>query len=189
MNLGTFAYKHPVVQDALLFAIEAHGEQRRKYTNEPYYTHPMAVAQLVLDALEGDELFAPDLPEIVAAALLHDVLEDTPETQEALRIRFGSMVADLVVELTDVFVPAPGTNRAERKMRERERLRVVSMYAQTIKVADLLHNMPSIVQHDPQFAPRFIDEKYMLLAVLTRANPKLREAAHAMLRAYALGGT
>jgi (p)ppGpp synthase/HD superfamily hydrolase len=75
---------------ALEFAIAAHAsiDQRRKYTGEPYIVHPIAVAALVRSV--------PHTPEIIAAAYLHDVVEDTPVTIEEIRAEFGDEVAALV---------------------------------------------------------------------------------------------
>lgn len=78
------------------FATDAHGDidQRRKYTGEPYIVHPIAVAELVRSV--------PHTPEMIAAALLHDVVEDTPVTIEGIETEFGARVAELVGWLTDV---------------------------------------------------------------------------------------
>jgi (p)ppGpp synthase/HD superfamily hydrolase len=75
---------------ALEFATTAHASinQRRKYTGEPYIVHPIAVAELVRSV--------PHTPEMIAAAYLHDVVEDTPVTIEEIREEFGPQVAELV---------------------------------------------------------------------------------------------
>ena len=56
-----------------MFAIEAHGDQRRKYTGEPYVVHPIQVADILEKEVEATT-------EMLAAAILHDVVEDTPVT-------------------------------------------------------------------------------------------------------------
>jgi len=159
---------------ALIFATQAHGDQVRKYTNEPYIWHPIEVAQILrANGFEGH---------IIAAALLHDVLEDTDVTVNQLRYEFPEEVVDLVVEVTDVSKPEDG-NRAARKAIDREHLYQASPLGQTLKVADLMSNTRSIVERDPEFAKVYIHEKAALLAVLTRADDGMRQQAQMMLSA------
>lgn len=158
------------------FAKDRHAGQQRRYTGEPYLNHLMMVASLVRQVGADDE--------VTAAALLHDVVEDTRTTNEEVRVYFGDRVADLVAELTDHFPSGTGGNRRERKAKERDRLAAASADAQTIKVADLIDNTRSIMQHDPNFARVYLTEKSNLLDVLTKANPTLlamarRERQHA----------
>jgi hypothetical protein len=76
--------------------------------------------------------------------------------------------------LTDVFISGAGYgNRAERKVREKDRLAKISADAQTIKVADLIDNTKSIVERDPGFAKVYLKEKAAVLAVMTKADPRL----------------
>ena len=150
------------------FATAAHGDQLRKYTGDPYITHPVAVAEMVKDA-GGDE-------NMVNAALLHDVLEDTNVTHSELRaFLFQNFVAvdasdilNLVVELTDVFIKKdfPNLNRLTRKTLEASRLGNASDRAKQIKLMDIEHNSKSIMEHDPKFAKVFLKEKEVLLELL-----------------------
>lgn len=149
-------------------AARAHAEQRRKYTDDPYIVHPRAVAAIVATV--------PHTQDMLAAALLHDVLEDTSLTLAELEAQVGSAVAGLVLELTDQIGLDRG-NRATRKRLEAERLATVSAEAQTIKLADLIDNLRSIVAHDRGFAPVYIAEKEQLLALLTKADNSLRALA------------
>lgn len=155
----------PLTRHALAFAQKAHEGQVRKYTGVPYVLHPIAVAETLF------QIGASDI--VCAAAILHDVLEDTGTTIVDLLAEFGVEVANLVAELTDVYTPRPGVNRAERKRLECERLAQVSAEAQTIKVADLIDNTSNIVEHDPDFAPVYLAEKRELLKVLTKADARL----------------
>src|SRR3990167_5298627 len=79
------------VEKAYLYAKEAHGAQTR-YTGEPYITHPLAVA-LILAQMRMDE-------QTIMAALLHDVVEDTPVEQTDIVEKFGQEVSDLVDGVT-----------------------------------------------------------------------------------------
>jgi len=113
---------------------------------------------------------------MVAAALLHDVLEDTEVTVDVLEELFGSEVADLVLWLTDISKPEDG-NRSTRKALDRQHSAAAPAAAQTIKVADLISNTRTIVEFDPGFARTYLEEKRLLLEVLTRANPALLDQA------------
>jgi len=97
------------------FAYAAHNaiEHRRKYTGEPYTTHLQRVAQLV-ESVDGDE-------SMIAAAYLHDTVEDTSTTIEDIRSAFGDDVAYLVSYLTDISKPDDG-NRKLRKKMDREHI-------------------------------------------------------------------
>lgn len=153
-------------QHAHDFAEKAHAaiEHKRKYTGDPYIVHPEAVAEIVRSV--------PHTPVMVAAAYLHDTVEDTETTIEDIRAEFGAEVAELVGWLTDVSRPEDG-NRATRKSIDRQHCAQAPAAAQTIKVADLIHNSQSILSHDPHFAPVFLREKGALLDVLIRADPAL----------------
>jgi (p)ppGpp synthase/HD superfamily hydrolase len=113
---------------------------------------------------------------MVAAAHLHDVVEDTGVTIETVRDEFGSEVADLVSWLTDVSRPEDG-NRAHRKARDREHTAAAPAEAQTVKLADLISNTRSIMAHDPKFAVTYLEEKRALLAVMTRGDATLMAIA------------
>ena len=160
---------------ALEFAAAAHGEQRRKYTNEPYYHHVINVAATV-SRVPGRSI------EMIEAALLHDVLEDTVVTEDTLRRVFSPLVAFYVLTLTDP--PVAYGNRAERKAFVLEKMRLAAAEAKTIKVADLLDNTDSIVQHDPSFAKVYMREKADLLSVLEGADPELLDQAYRKLITY-----
>jgi hypothetical protein len=85
---------------------------------------------------------------------------------------FGADIAALVGWLTDVSKPEDG-NRAHRKAMDREHSARAPAEAQTIKLADLISNSRSIVKHDPAFARTYLEEKRMLLAVMTKGDPGL----------------
>lgn len=149
-----------LAERAAQFAAQAHAGQTRKGSGLPYFTHCEAVANAVREA-GGTE-------EMVAAAFLHDTLEDTPVTMETLVTEFGPTVAELVKELTDVFTPSafPQFNRRARKQLECARLAHVSPAAKQIKLADIADNASSIEMLDPAFAKVWLVEKAALLAVL-----------------------
>jgi (p)ppGpp synthase/HD superfamily hydrolase len=156
---------------ARVFATAAHAAvaQLRKYTNEPYIVHPTEVVQILTSTVEPTE-------EMIAAAWMHDVVEDTGVSIELVRAEFGSEVSDLVGWLTDVSRPEQG-NRATRKAIDRAHTAAAPAEAQTIKLCDLISNTRSIVAHDPKFAETYLAEKRLLLEVMTKADPRLLERA------------
>ncbi|HEU4556056.1 MAG TPA: HD domain-containing protein [Chitinophaga sp.] len=161
------------------FADRAHGEQTRKYTPDRYIVHPVRVMALCRS-------YTADVT-VLSAALLHDVLEDTPVTKETIYNFLLPIMGDgnavktieLVEALTDVYVKAsyPHMNRRARKAREAERLAHTPTEAQTIKYADIIDNSTEIAQQDPSFAKVFLHEAQQLLRVMTAGNPQLRQQA------------
>lgn len=161
-----------LIAAARVFCIAAHCAvgQKRKYTGEDYFHHPLEVAHLVR-TLAGDWT-----EEMIAAALLHDVVEDTQVTLDQIAREFGTVVASYVEQLTDVSRPEDG-NRAQRKALDREHTAKASPKAKTIKLADLISNSRSIMARDPEFAVVYLAEKRLLLEVLTEGDPALYRMA------------
>jgi (p)ppGpp synthase/HD superfamily hydrolase len=149
---------------AIQFAVTAHGEQKRKYTNEPYVTHPLAVMRIV----QG----VPHTTEMLVAAVLHDVVEDTHVELVEIKEEFGPVVATYVDGLTDISRPEDG-NRATRKTIDRNHTAEQPAEVQTIKLADLIHNTASIEEHDPNFYKVYKQEKIKLLKILTKGDRTL----------------
>lgn len=114
--------------------------------------------------------------DIVAAAWLHDVVEDTHITVNDINDYFGHRVATLVGWVTDVSKPEDG-NRKIRKAMDRDHLAEAPADAQTIKLCDLISNTPSIAENDPSFAKVYLKEKAELLAVMTKGDPELLKIA------------
>lgn len=162
---------------AATFATEAHGSinQRRKYTDEYYIVHPAAVARMVASVTDDEAM--------IAAAWLHDVVEDTPVTLATIHDYFGPDVATLVSELTDVSTLADG-NRKVRKQMELEHTRQASPRAKTVKLADFIDNARSICEHDKKFAPVFMQEMEQFLAVLTEGDVALYAVALGIVQDY-----
>jgi (p)ppGpp synthase/HD superfamily hydrolase len=162
-----------LIQEALMLAIKAHDGQRRKYTGEPYSMHPIGVSKIV-ETVEHT-------PEMVAAALLHDVVEDTPVTFREIKDKFGSTVAEYVHYCTNVSEKEDG-NRAFRKKMDADHFALGPAESQTIKVADLIHNSLTIIPNDQKFFHKaYKYEKQYMMDVLTKADPILKGQAQTML--------
>jgi (p)ppGpp synthase/HD superfamily hydrolase len=168
-----------VYEKALELAVKAHDGQRRKYSMEPYITHPIRVAGIVRPYAAS----SPAHMELMAAAtVMHDVVEDTTVTEEDLRREFPKIVVGLVMEVTNKSKPSDG-NRSVRKEIDRQHLAKASFWGQVIKLADLIDNTDSIVQYDPDFAKVYLPEKIALLDVLTNAPPVLQKEARKQVEA------
>jgi (p)ppGpp synthase/HD superfamily hydrolase len=164
-----------LVRRAYAFAKAAHEAvgQLRKYTSDPYIVHPTEVADIVQTVAHTEVM--------VAAALLHDTVEDTDASMDEIRRLFGHEVADLVEMLTDVSVPTDG-NRAVRKAIDRGHTARASAAGKTIKLADLISNTQSIVANDPGFARIYLGEKASLMDVLREGDPDLWASANRLLQ-------
>lgn len=156
-----------IAYQAMIFAREIHKNQVRKYMGNPYADHLAEVAGIVATV--------DNSPASIAVAWLHDCVEDQGVTLQELEDRFGLAVALGVSGLSDVETG----NRAERKAASRARLAACSGWIQTIKCADLISNTSSIVKHDPKFAATYLEEKRLLLDVMTKADPLLLRVARA----------
>jgi (p)ppGpp synthase/HD superfamily hydrolase len=125
-----FVARSDLVARAYERAASAHQGQRRKDDGSPYITHPVAVAGLLHDAGFDDEL--------IAAALLHDVVEDTDMDSGDLSERFGERVAELVDALSE---DEGIQDYEERKREHREQVADAGSDAIAIYIADKLSNL------------------------------------------------
>lgn len=153
-----------LIQKAKALATIAHRGQLRKYTNEPYIVHPASVAKH-LEIAMADEA-------TIAAAWLHDVIEDCEVPAKQIALLVSQEVADLVLEVTDVSRKEDG-NRATRKAMDLRHLSHTSVRGANIKLADLTDNTESILRHDPHFAKVYLVEKEKALEVLKHGMPEL----------------
>jgi (p)ppGpp synthase/HD superfamily hydrolase len=161
-----------IVDKARKFAERAHKDQKRRYTGEPYFVHLDEVARLC-------DRFGLS-KRAIAAAYLHDTIEDQNVTVINLVVEFGKEIADIVRDLTDT-PPQKGLDREARKKIDLARLEAAGPEAQSIKCADLISNTSSIVKHDPNFARTYLPEKRAVLVVLSKANGGLAAYAWATL--------
>ena len=150
------------LNDVLAFANKAHAGQERKYTGEDYIVHPMRVA---FAGIYAGGCTAKRTA--VAAALLHDVIEDTSVTFEELRLFLSRVFFDhrdtaeimrLVIALTDVYTKDNFIELNRNQRKREERVRMGDTFDSTlyqIKIADMLDNQHSINKYDPSFAKTF----------------------------------
>ncbi len=125
---------------AVAFAAHKHRDQRRKDTDaSPYINHPIQLATVLWQ--EG----AVRDPQVVAAALLHDTLEDTETSWQELRGEFGEDIADVVLEVTDT----KWIKKEVRKRLQVARAAHASGKAKLVKLADKICNLRDVAAHPP----------------------------------------
>lgn len=130
----------PLVERAMRIAAQAHRHHHRKGSDLPYITHPAQAAMILLRAGIDDD-------EILAAALLHDVAEDTEHTLEMLSAEFPPKVVQLVAAMTERKHDDDGRKRSWQERKE-EHLRHIASEpweARAIVLADKLHNLGSML--------------------------------------------
>lgn len=185
----------PIVLAAIEFMTDAHrnhalkpdpvlGGQRRKYSGAHYEVHPIQVAKMVAKSIHND-------PITVAVAILHDCEEDTKRglghIRECFGKRFGNDVAAEIVagvaEVSDVSKAEDG-NRKARKDLDKLHSWNATPERQTVKLADMKSNMPSIVARDPGFARKWVQEKKEQWVGFTAGDPKLYEDMRRMFEKF-----
>ncbi|MEO9885975.1 MAG: HD domain-containing protein [Balneola sp.] len=166
-----------IIEKAKLFANKAHSEidHRRKYSGKPYIVHPEAVAKIVASVTDDYEM--------ICAAWLHDVVEDTPVIIEEIETEFGSNIATLVSELTNVSKPEDG-NRKTIKAIDRSHTKRSTPRAKTIKLADCIDNSRSIIVEDPHFAKVYLKEFALLLPFLSEGDLCLYDEAIQIVKEF-----
>jgi len=167
-----------IVEKAKEWAHAAHDSigQKRKYGGENYWVHTDRVADALKEVGESEE--------VQAAGHLHDVLEDVADknvkfNESVMLIDFGSVITELVKEVTNVYTKEnyPNLNRAKRKHLEHERLAKISKEAKSIKLADIADNVNGVVDNDVGFGKVFVSEKAQLLVYLREGNESLYKKA------------
>lgn len=124
-----------LLDSALIFAARAHDGQRRKSTDVPYIIHPVGVMLVLIECNETD-------PELLAAALLHDTVEDTGVTLDHLRATFGERVAAIVAGCSE---PDKSDTWEHRKEHTISFLRTAPREIALVSAADKLHNVRSMI--------------------------------------------
>ena len=163
---------------ALAFAAHKHRDQRRKDAEaSPYINHPIALAEVL--AGEGGVADA----EVLAAALLHDTIEDTATTEDELRAEFGARIAAMVVEVTD----DQQLPKADRKRLQIEHAASLSAGAKLVKLADKICNLRDVADRPPakwdlQRRQEYFEWAKKVIDQLRGAHPGLEAAFDAACR-------
>jgi (p)ppGpp synthase/HD superfamily hydrolase len=165
---------------AIELATLAHGKinQVRNGSGKPYIEHPIRVANTIVSIVDNRVT-----ENTIAAAYLHDVLEDTPTTEEEILAATNDHVLQLVKELTNpsknfVFKQEykklpKGSVRAMKKQMDRDHIKTVSWEAKLIKLADRIDNVNDMEGMDKDFCLLYADESMALLEVLSETYEPL----------------
>lgn len=180
-----------LIERAAIFAQEKHASQMRQWSGLPYFSHLEGVANIVRSV--------GGTPEMVAAAYLHDVIEDQGAPEQGIKENFGPEVAKLVVEMTkvsDIKWPKDKPEewpldekgnpaypkRRERSEHDRTHYIGISPDGQTIKLADILHNGYDMIDSNPRFTKKtWLPEAELLYNGLTAGNSTLRTKVGQMI--------
>lgn len=140
-----------LLDKAIIFAVKAHANSERRGKGFPYIVHPMEAVEIV-------STITPD-QELLAAAALHDVVEDTDCTVEQVRKEFGDRIADLVDAESDVF--EAGVSETDswrtRKQAAIDRLAKASHDAKIVAMGDKLSNMRAIARDYQEIGDKLWD--------------------------------
>ena len=125
---------------AIIFAVKAHHNTERRGKGFPYIVHPMEAVEIVAT-------ITPD-QELLAAAVLHDTIEDTDVTVEDIRREFGDRIAELVHAESDQFTEGVSEEDSwhDRKQAAIDRLRLAPHDAKIVAMGDKLSNMRAIAR-------------------------------------------
>ena len=132
-----------------------HGNQVRRFSLAPYYTHPIKVACLVMKFKESHKI-----DELVTAALCHDLVEDTPVDIEEIISKYGEQVGSLVHELTS---DKEGIKRLGKTQYLSDKLLKMSSWGLCIKLCDRLDNVMDFIYAPPTFVRKYALETKDLL--------------------------
>ena len=167
-----------LVLKAAQFAAHKHKEQRRKDVKAtPYINHPIHLAEVLHD--EG----GVDDPVVIAAALLHDTIEDTITTYDELRGTFGKDVADVVLEVTDTKF----LGKEARKRLQVAKAGHSSERARQVKIADKVCNLRDMLGHPPAGwslarLQKYFDWAKEVVDQTRGVNPRLERAFDGLYR-------
>jgi glycerol-3-phosphate cytidylyltransferase-like family protein len=149
-------------EEALQYATQAHAGQTRS-GGEPYITHPMRVADHIRQYKQSH-----NLDDLISAAYLHDTVEDTDTTHEALQDLFGGLVASLVKELTSDPEQIKKVGKAQYLA---HKMAAMSSYALVIKLADRLDNVKDITTaRTPQWRQKYKTETEHILNYIEKTR-------------------
>src|SRR5438132_178820 len=153
------AASEPLLNRAYVYAMRAHGEQKRA-SGDPYFSHPLAVAAILTDLKLDDAT--------IAAALLHDTIEDTQATRAEIDQMFGKDIGALVEGLTKLKKLDLVTKEAKQAENLRKLLLAIAddVRVLLIKLADRLHNMRTLSHMPPEARRRSAEETLDIYAPL-----------------------
>lgn len=168
-----------IILKAAYFAAQKHKDQKRKdKESSPYINHPLKVALFISDVGKVNDV------EIIAAALLHDTIEDTDTKPEELEREFGLKVRNLVEAVTD----NKGLPKEERKRRQIEHASELSEEAALIKLGDKISNVLDVTDNPPsnwsvESRREYFDWAEAVINNCPKTNPALEDYFRGVVKA------
>lgn len=161
---------------------ELHKDQKRKYTNEPYFVHCQEVAELA----EGYTKFNPDMENpnaFIGAAYLHDTLEDCDIKERELKLLIIKNVNDLYPvtksrQIAEIIIPLvkgmtkfatkEDGDKNTRLRKNIEHFKKQRPLVKILKMCDIYSNIKNIRERDPKYAPRYLYEKGLFMQEINK---------------------
>lgn len=167
--------QHMLYEMTKLYTKAAHDAcgQVRKLSGEPYWVHPIGVADIV--ARYTDDIAT------IQGALLHDVIEDTKITRDQLVDVFGQEVGDIVQGCSDPQQKDPNMPRSVRKRINREHAAQQNSKVQNIKVADSIYNLLDMEGMDRESCIQYLKEKEQMIDMMILADDDLQWYAYGVI--------
>lgn len=147
-----------MIEKAKILAKEIHKNQKRKFDGSPYFVHPEAVANNVIEFKKSKHI-----NELVSAAYLHDSIEDCGISFDYLQREFGYMVASIVAEVSNEYEIM---KRYGKKYYMSNKVLTLSNYGLVIKLSDRLDNVSDLNIASPEFRKKYTDETEYLIQIL-----------------------
>lgn len=164
--------ENELTDKALDVAITAHMRQSRR-DDSPYINHPVAVAELVQKVKKSHKI-----SELVAAAYLHDTVEDSNISIETIKKKFGDIVGNLVGELTSDKNKVREIGKTQYLI---DKMLNMTSWGLIIKLADRVHNTSDLKTTDKKFRHKYIKETKAIIKAL-RENRKLSSAQERLVK-------
>jgi (p)ppGpp synthase/HD superfamily hydrolase len=168
-----------LLEKAQKWAAKGHLGVSRKFSDLPYIVHPEAVAEIVSQVTDDED--------VIAAAWLHDIVEDTDTTIDEIRDEFNDYIAQLVQEVTKV--SDKSMTRVKKFWVDTRHYSKASKMGKVIKLADSIHNLPLMIRDNPDFAFIYVSEKKILLDRISDGNPLLASILERIITDYEKGLT
>lgn len=175
MNKDVIKTDSNIIQRATSFATAKHKGQKRK-DGSPYINHPLRVAKIVEKFKKSHEI-----DQLIAAAILHDTLEDTDTSISELRENFGELITLLVVDLTSDKSRLNVLGKANYLSQKMASSKKFSSWALVIKLADRLDNVSDLKNASEEFAKRYKIQTREILQHIEK-NRELSETHKAIIR-------
>jgi len=164
-----------LLEKAQRWAARGHLGTYRKFGDIPYIVHPEAVAEIIGQVTDDTE--------VLAAAWMHDLVEDTQITIDDIKNAFNDRIARLVWEVSKISDGCT-CNRDTKVLMNTIHYGNSSKWAKAIKIADSIHNLPTMIRDNPKFAPRYVAEKKFLLTFISDGHPLLASILEMIISDY-----